>query len=169
MPNIFDFIKFFSRSVFIYFLSTEYLGISGLFSNILTILSFTELGIGNVMIYNLYEPIKNKNNNKIKTYLNFYRKAYLCIAFVIFFIGCAINPFIYIFIKDVPSISEDIHLLFFLYLLNTVASYLFTYKKSLLLADQKSYVVNIVFSVTHFFLYCFKQLFYFYFILLLDI
>ena len=62
-------LSFVARSFFIKFLSTEYLGISGLFSNILTILSFTELGIGHVMVYSLYAPLKMGDSRKIKTLL----------------------------------------------------------------------------------------------------
>ena len=142
-------LSFVSRSVFIRFLSAEYLGISGLFSNILTLLSFTELGIGNVMIYSLYEPIKRGDNSKIQALLALYKKAYNLIAGTIFAVGCLINPFIPYLIKEVPDIPESIHVLFFLYLANTSISYICTYKKSLLLADQKAYITNFVTSLSH--------------------
>lgn len=67
-------LSFVSRSIFIRFLSAEYLGINGLFSNVLTILSFTELGIGNVMVYSLYEPIKKKNMIKLMPYYYYIKK-----------------------------------------------------------------------------------------------
>ena len=41
------------RSFFIKMLNTEYLGVNGLFTNILTILSFAELGIGTAIIFNM--------------------------------------------------------------------------------------------------------------------
>ena len=67
-------LSFVARSFFIRFLSTEYLGISGLFSNILTILSFTELGIGNVMVYSLYAPLKKNDIEKIKALMDLYKE-----------------------------------------------------------------------------------------------
>ncbi len=142
-------LSFISRSIFIHFLSNEYLGVSGLFSNILTLLSFTELGIGNVMVYSLYEPLKKNDQSKIKALLELYKKAYRIIALTIMIIGMLINPFILHLISGVPEISENIHFLFFLYLLNTVVSYLCTYKKSILSADQKMYVINVITSVLH--------------------
>ena len=145
-------LSFVARSFFIKFLSTEYLGISSLFSNILTILSFTELGIGNVMVYSLYAPLKRNDNEKIKALMDLYRRSYHIIAAVILVIGCIITPFIRYLIKGVPDILEDIRILFLLYLANTVASYLCTYKKSMLLADQKTYLANIVTSITQLFL-----------------
>ena len=42
------------RTVFIYSLGSTYLGVSGLFSNILNILSLAELGIGQAIIFSLY-------------------------------------------------------------------------------------------------------------------
>ena len=151
--------SFISRSIFIRFLSSEYLGISGLFSNILTLLSFTELGIGNVMVYSLYEPLKKNNQSKIKALLELYKKAYKLIAFIIMIVGCIINPFILHLISGVPEISENIHFLFFLYLLNTVVSYLCTYKKSILSADQKMYVINIITSILHIVLMLIQSIF----------
>ena len=142
-------LSFVSRSVFINFLSTEYLGVNGLFSNVLTLLSFTELGIGNVMIYSLYEPIKRNDTKKINSLLLLYKKAYHIIAFVMLTLGLLITPFITYLIKDTPNIPESIHFLFVLYLLNTVSSYLCTYKKSMLLADQKSYVNNLTTNFAH--------------------
>lgn len=145
-------LSFVSRSFFIRFLSTEYLGISGLFSNVLTILSFTELGIGNVMVYSLYAPLKKNDVGKIKALMDLYSKAYHIIALVILVAGCILTPFIQYLIKGTPDVPEDIRLLFLLYLANTVASYLCTYKKSILLADQKTYLTNIVTSIMQLFL-----------------
>lgn len=145
-------LSFVSRSFFIRLLSAEYLGISGLFSNILTILSFTELGIGNVMVYSLYAPLKKNDYGKIKALMDLYKKAYHVIAAVILIMGCILTPFIQYLIKGTPNVSEDIRVLFLLYLANTVSSYLCTYKKSMLLADQKTYLANIVTSGMQLFL-----------------
>lgn len=139
---------FVARTVFIRFLSVEYLGVSGLFANILTILSLTELGIGNVMVYSLYEPLKKQNYGRIRALLNLYQKAYRLIALTIFLLGCILTPFIEHLIKTVPNIPENIYLLFLLYLFNTVASYLCIYKKSILLADQKNYIANLATSIS---------------------
>ena len=57
---------FIVRTVFIKMLNSEYLGINGLFTNILTILSFTELGIGTAIIFNMYKPIAIHDNEKLK-------------------------------------------------------------------------------------------------------
>lgn len=46
-----------TRTIFVYVLGAEYLGVSGLFSNVLGVLSFTELGIGSAIVFSLYKPI----------------------------------------------------------------------------------------------------------------
>lgn len=139
-------LSFFSRSFFIHFLSVEYLGISGLFANILTILSFSEMGIGNVMVYSLYDPLKRSDHQKIKALLRVYQKAFWVVAGFILVAGSILNPFIMSLIRSAPDVPENIHLLFALYLCNTVMSYLYTYKKTMLLADQKNYIASIVTS-----------------------
>ena len=46
-------------------LSADYLGVNGLFSNILTMLSLAELGISNAIIYALYKPVACKDEKRI--------------------------------------------------------------------------------------------------------
>lgn len=134
---------FIARTIFIKSLSTEYLGINGLFTNILTILSFAELGIGDVMIYNMYKPLKNNDTQKLKALMSFYKKAYMIIAVVITVIGLGIIPFLQYVIKFQPNINEDIAVIYAFYLFNTAASYLLVYKKSIITADQNAYIITI--------------------------
>ena len=56
-----------AQAIFIKILGSEYLGLNGLFSNIITMLGIVELGIGNAIIYNLYKPIAENNIDKIKS------------------------------------------------------------------------------------------------------
>lgn len=134
-------LSFFSRTVFIYVLGTEYLGINGLFTNVLTILSFVELGIGNAIIYNLYKPLAQDNTRKIQSLMAFYAKAYRIIGFTVFTLGMVLMFFIKYIIKDVPDIEDNLYFIYFLFLCNTTISYFFVYKKSIIIADQKNYIV----------------------------
>ena len=68
--------SFASRTVFTILLGSEYLGVSGLFTNILTILSFAELGFGSAIVYRLYAPLANKDDNKVRLFLRLYKKVY---------------------------------------------------------------------------------------------
>lgn len=133
-------ISFICRTIFTKILGAEYLGLNGLFSNILTMLSFVELGIGSALVYKLYKPLKEKDKRKLIIYMNFYRKIYCSIAVTIACLGIGVIPLLENLV-DAPGIDINIHLLYILYLIDTVISYIYVYKKSILIADQKNYIV----------------------------
>lgn len=135
-------LSFIGRTVFIKQLNIEYLGVNGLFSNILTILSLAELGIGTAITYMMYKPIADGDTAKIAALNNLYRQVYNWIGAFILFVGLLLTPFITYLIKNPPKIVEDIHVIYILYVLNVSMSYFFTYKRSLLIAYQKEYVNN---------------------------
>lgn len=132
-------LNFVNRTIFIKFLGVEYLGIGGLFSNVLSMLSLAELGIGVAMVYNLYKPLAENDEQSIKAYMNFYKFAYRIIAIIILVAGLALIPCLPFIIKDKPNV-DHFELAYVLFLLNTVASYLFSYKRSMFTADQKERV-----------------------------
>lgn len=140
---------FIVRTLFIYTLNVEYLGINGLFSNILTILSFAELGIGTAIIFNMYKPIAVNDKEKVKSLMRLYKKSYICIGLVVFILGLALLPFLGILVKDVPEIKENISIIYILFLINTSCSYFYSYNKSILLANQKQNVINKIDSVIY--------------------
>lgn len=141
-------IQFVGRTIFIMMLGKVYLGISGLFTNILTMLSFAELGIGNAMIFSMYKPLANQDTEKLKSIMLLYRKAYTIIGSVVLGAGLCVIPFLGQMIGDVPDIPENIYLIYILYLVNSASSYFFVYKKSIIIADQRQYVVNIYQELT---------------------
>ena len=135
-------IGFVCRIVFVRMLSAEYLGISGLFTNILSMLSLAELGISSAITFALYKPIAEDDEEKISSIMRFYRMAYIFIGIAVAIVGLAILPFLDVIIKDAPDIKENIYLLYLLYLFNTVISYFFSYRQSLLTAMQRQYIVT---------------------------
>lgn len=137
------FIGFIAQKIFVYSLGKEYLGINGLFNNVLSVLCVIELGFGATVIYHLYKPIAENNKEYINVLLKFYKKTYRIIAFVIFILGILVMPFLKNIIGEV-SITENIYLLFFMALIDVVFSYVLTYKRSILYANQKTYIVNLV-------------------------
>lgn len=132
---------FISRTVFIYCLNEDYLGVNGLFTNIISLLSLAELGVGTAIIYNLYKPLAEKNKVLIRQLVYFYKKVYFIIGYFILFIGIIMSFFIVNFMKEVPDIS-NLNLIFCLFVFNTVISYFFSYNITLLEADQKQYIVS---------------------------
>ncbi len=141
-------LKFVMRTVFINTLGVSYLGISGLFSNILMLLSLAELGFGTAIMFRLYDPLKKKNEERITQIMNFFKVVYRIVAIAIFVIGLLLMPFLKFLIKDFSTFNElklNAYIIFLLYLLQTVSSYLFSaYRQILIKADQKSYVINII-------------------------
>jgi O-antigen/teichoic acid export membrane protein len=131
---------FVCRMVFVRCLATEYLGISGLFSNVLSMLSLAELGIGTAIIYALYKPLAENDEEKIASLMKFYGTAYKVIGCVIAVIGLALLPVLNILIGDTPDIKENIYVIYIVYLFNTCLTYFFSYRASLLTAAQRNYV-----------------------------
>ncbi len=135
------------RTVFIKMLNTDYLGVNGLFTNVLAILSFAELGIGTAIIFNMYKPVAEKNQEKIKSLMQLYKKSYNLIGTIVFVLGLFVIPFMDVVIKEKPNINENLILIYIMFLFNTAASYFFTYKKSIISAHQKQSVINNVDSI----------------------
>lgn len=134
-------VNFISRTLFIRFLGAEFLGINGLYSNILTVLSLAELGIGNVMTFSLYRPLAENNITYINDLLTIYKKIYHIIAIGIAFLGIIMLPFLDLIVNSTISLI-NLRFYYILYLCNSIASYLVIYKTILLNADQKCYITN---------------------------
>ncbi|WP_417898976.1 hypothetical protein ABN702_00740 [Bacillus haimaensis] len=139
-------LSFVSRTVFITYLGIEYLGISGLFTSILAMLALAEAGIGSSIMYSLYKPVAENDQRKINALMRLYRQAYLIIAIIVFVLGLSFLPFLGFFINETNV--DNIHLIYFIFLLNTVLPYLYLHKHSFLNVCQKTYIVTGVFSIS---------------------
>ncbi|MCM1235410.1 MAG: hypothetical protein NC489_35365 [Ruminococcus flavefaciens] len=140
---------FINRTVFIYILGKTYLGLSGLFSDILTLLSLAELGVSSAIVYLMYEPAANKEYEKIAALLNEYKKIYYIVGFFITAAGILLIPFLGFFISDIPQLPE-LPFIYLLCLLNVSVGYFFIYKRSILIIDQKNYVFSLIEIIANF-------------------
>jgi len=138
---ILNLLRFISRIVFVKVLDEVYLGVNGLLSNVLGLLALAELGIGTAISYSLYKPLADKDIQKCQSLMNFYKKAYRVIALIVFVLGIALLPFLPLFIKDTSGI-ENLSLIYLIFLGNMVITYLFSYKRTLITADQKNYKIT---------------------------
>ncbi|MCI6008331.1 lipopolysaccharide biosynthesis protein [Oscillospiraceae bacterium LCP25S3_E10] len=130
------------RTVFVNCLSTDYLGVNGLCTNILSMLSLAELGFGTAMVYSMYKPLAEKDYNKLQQLMDLYKKVYAIIGTVILVLGLCLVPFLDLLVKDKPRI-DGFSFYYLLFLLDAVVSYwFFAYRSSLLTADQKMYMVT---------------------------
>lgn len=134
-------LTFVSRTIFLNVLSADYLGINGLFTDVLTMLSLADLGLGSAMAYSFYKPLAEKDEKQLAALICFYGKIYTCIAFAVALIGIAIVPFLR-FIVNTESDVPNLELYYLVFLANTVISYLFVYKSTIISADQRSYLIS---------------------------
>lgn len=131
------------RTIFIYQLGSTYLGVSGLFSNILTLFSFAELGFGQAIVFSLYKPIANNDEEKISSLMELFRKVYTAMFFVILVLGLSLYPFLDFFVKDV-NVVPHLGIIYLMYVASSACTYLFAYKNTYVIAAQKNYVNNII-------------------------
>ena len=143
-------IPFVMRTVMIYLMGVQYLGLNSLFTSILQVLNLAELGVGSAMVYSMYKPIAIDDETRICALMKLYRTYYRVIGLVIAIIGVFLTPFIPKLIKsDVPH-DINIYILYILNLAVTVLSYwLFAYKNCLLDAHQRTDVTSKVTLVTN--------------------
>lgn len=139
---------FIVRTVFINTLGKSYLGISGLYTNILSMLSLTEFGFTNAILYKLYEPIAQNNYSRLAALMKLYKNIFRIIGAIIFVLGMCLIPFLPTLINDYDKLAKlhiNAVLIFILYLLKSVTTYVFfAYKSSIIKANQKEYLINIV-------------------------
>ena len=125
-------------------LGAEFNGLNGLFTDIISILSITELGLSTAISFNLYKPIIDNDTEKIKSIMLFFRKCYHIIGSLIFILSLLVTTFIPYLVKDSSLTNNYIRLIFVLFAFNSTISYFFSYKRCLFYANQKEYVNTII-------------------------
>jgi len=137
-------IGFVVRKVFMIVLGEQYLGLNGLFSNILAVLSVVELGFGASITYNLYQSLAAEDVERLKSLMGLYRRVYTVIGISIIALGVSLTPFLGFFIGEVPDGIEHIEIVYLLHVLYSGIPYFFSCKESLMFADQKKYVGTLI-------------------------
>jgi len=135
------FLTFIGRQIFLQVLSVEYLGVNGLFANIFMMLSLADLGLVTAMSYNFYKPLAEKDETKLAALIGFYKKIYYIIAAFVAVAGLSLAPFL----RHVINLENEIphiEIYYLIALADTVISYLFVYKATIITADQKNSIVS---------------------------
>lgn len=142
------FMTFLSRTLFIRLLGAEYLSLNGLFTNVLTVLSLADLGIGSAIVFFLYKPLADNDKKKIVALMGFYKKCYRIIGATILFLGLMLIPFLKILVNFESELDINLYVVYILFLLNTACTYLlFAYKQCILQANQQGYIIENINSV----------------------
>ena len=139
------------RRVFADNLGMKYLGVSGRFTDYVTMLTIFESGLGMNLVCKLYDPISKKNWQKISLVISLIKKSYIIISILVIIFGIPLCFF------AVNSLQEGFDKgwlirIFFLHLTDVICSYVYNHKKMMLVADQKARSVENIRSVCLIFL-----------------
>ncbi len=141
-------INFVLRTVVIKSLGLEYASLNGLFTEIIAMLTLAELGVGSAITYSLYKPLAERDEARLAQLMRLFKKAYRYIAIAVTLLGLALTPFIHLLVDDIGFERDYVRLVFVLFAIKTASSYMFSYKSTLITADQKMYKVTIVRQLT---------------------
>lgn len=138
------------RKLFLTYIGVEYLGYNSVFLNILQLLNLADLGIGVAVTSFLYKPLATNNTNAISALMYIYKRLYTIIGIFVLVIGLAIIPFLSILVPDAKCSFGYLVLIYLINLAGTVSTYFLAYKRTLIIADQKSYIANITDTILFF-------------------
>lgn len=148
---------FIIRTMILWIMGSEYIGLNSLFTSILSFLSLAELGVGSALVYSMYKPIAEDDQDMICALLNLYRKMYRIIGMIILGVGLLLLPFLNKLVKGEAPADVNLYILYLIYLFNTVISYvMFAYKQSLLTAFQRSDIISKRSAVIQLLMYIFQ-------------
>lgn len=132
-------IPFLMRTVLIYSLGMEYVGLNSLFTSVLSVLNLAELGVGSALVFSMYEPLANDDKQKICALMRLYKIYYRIIGLVILVIGVALTPFLPNLVSGKLPDDMNLYILYYINLFTTVITYwLFAYKNCLLTVHQRN-------------------------------
>lgn len=136
-------VPFVTRTIMLYVLGTQFIGLNGLFGAILQVLNLAELGFSNAIIYSMYKPIAENDYKKISILLNYYKKVYKIIGIIVLILGILLIPFIQYFINGTYPSEVNIYIIYIITLANTCLTYfLYAHKNSLLIAGQREDIIS---------------------------
>lgn len=135
---------FFAQRCFVHYLGLEVQGINAVICDMLNFLSLAELGVGSAIVFRMYKPIVENNTEMIASLMQMYRFFYRIIGLVVFIIGNLLLLFLPVFMKDQTTGMGYVRLAYYVQLISTTSTYFFSYKRSLLFADQKQYICKMV-------------------------
>lgn len=142
-------LKLLLRTALVRLLGDALVGLGSLFTEVIAMLSLAEMGVGTAITYNLYKPLAEGDEERVRQLMRLFKAAYRVIALVVLGIGLALLPWIDALVRKTDFTKSEIQLVYMLFLISTSASYLFTYKSSLLTADQKSYQLSKIYMVVN--------------------
>lgn len=146
---IFAFLGFASRKLFIVYIGTDILGLSGTYTQVLSTLALADLGFDIAVTYALYKPLNEGDEQKINAIMRALKTIYNVVGVAFIILSFAALPFLTFFITDMEF--KDIYYVYFIMqALASASTYFFAYRRTLLVADKKEYVTKTVDTVAMF-------------------
>lgn len=131
-------ISFANRVIFLHFLNATYLGVSGLFSNILLIFSFVELGIGAALTQMFYKPFAEKDYEQLSKVTYTTRKLLNIVGIVVIALTLIFTPMLQLFVNDIDAVPH-MRLIFMLYGFSSAVTYFLGFYRTIITANQQAY------------------------------
>ncbi|NLP21344.1 MAG: hypothetical protein GX368_00750 [Erysipelotrichaceae bacterium] len=138
------FIGFITRKLFVDNLPIGLLGVSGLFNSFFSTIALIDIGFASILVYNLYKPLNENNEEKVKWLLSAFKKIYTVIAFLIFVISLALMPFIYTYFKIDYQNTKIVYLIYIIQLFTSISKYFFIHKVNIVTVAQQRWKINFV-------------------------
>lgn len=145
-------LPYFTQRIINFYLGSEYVGIKGVFSSVINIICISEMGFGAAIVYCMYEPIAKDDFELLGSLLNYLRKIYRIIGFLLLAFGVILSPFLTFLFKDNLECNVNIYLVFWLLLINSLFSYWgLAYNALLLNAFQRFDILSKIGAVLNLF------------------
>ena len=138
----------FSRKVFLGQLGAELLGVNSLFSDVLMLFSFADLGFGTAIMFSMYKPIAKNDANKVGSLLLFYRTIYRYVIATLIIISLCFIPFLGTIKTEIPVNELIVYYMFFQFA--NIAEYVWAYREGYVIACQRERelsVFNLVYNI----------------------
>lgn len=132
------FASFLNRTLFLMKLDATYLGVNGLFSNVVLIFSLAELGIGAALTQMMYKPLAEHDDAKLASVFKLTKRIMNTIGIIIFVVGMCFTPFLEFIVEDINAVP-NMRVIFILFTVSTASTYFYSYYTTLITADQKAY------------------------------
>lgn len=133
--------QFVARTALIFGLGEYYLGLNIVFTSLVGVLSLTELGLGNAIIFSLYKPLADHDETKTQAYVSLFKQIYRFIGLSVIILAIIVVPFLPEIVNT--PINGEIYIVYALFVLNTSFGYFFfNYRTALFQADQRRYLLS---------------------------
>ena len=133
---------FFSRKAFFDYLGSEFLGLNTTASNLLGFLNLAELGVSAAICYFLYQPLYEKDYDKLNKLVTIQGWIYRKVAYIIIGASLVLMSFFPMIFSKTSLPLWYAYCMFGVLLFSSILGYFYNYKQIVLYADQKNYKIQ---------------------------